>query len=950
VTNDKKQPGLPVVEVDQAFPLLTTDGTSRSTGGTAPALDQGPAISAAIRDVLGWRPRAQDPKAFKAALTASFELSMFEDHVVARYTPRGVAVQADLGSVTGGQASLYLRAKAAHEQITRMLDSLKPLRTDADPEDCEAYRSLVRDSVRRIVMELGREGGPRVALVDSAFATLTGSNPAASAGPVQPGGGQPGGQIGTLFNPAGSVGSRGPVPLAPAAFDPDTVPGQLGALRDRFGLDDDHVNTIDEEKQRTSFWTLVELITDLQRSWTSRRLQFTFGQGNGFLGTDLVQMSRLLAAAAEQVEEFEGILDSVLVSPAERQTVLLDRTTGLTLDDLLQWMHVFFTEDGPNIIRDTGRDGLVSSFTPTVVDILLTLRNALVRRLVPCCGPSCAGGCLCGSRGSVICIPLGCCTKLPPGMYSGRVKIAVSTLCGLVERLADRAIRIGRFAGVVLLDLTITPFRNGGPFVRVEVRGLHLRPTYVPAFVTGPNPQSLDSFVLPLQGSASADEDSLTGVFDENALPAVLQGLVNPGDSVVVAASEVPLGIVDGELGRVVQGPSVTTWPKLRLAHDVNVDGAPNNWGSIDPNQRFVPQSPPDPLPPQVADDILQDCTDDCTGCDCVCHALKTVHSGLTRLQRIAREPKVGDALDAAINEVGQNLNNPDLTPAKRLLAVLGSEGIRELLKTILAVDCPPEEGEQDQQAPEEEQAPEEGRAAFQTDAPPAFIAELLEADGYRPASGVYDGIEVSVPDIGDFSDVPVIDIHVSPYDVVAVDDPLITLESDKGTMEVPATATGRVGEIKVNIGDSVSAGHAILDIYTYGPPAGGPTAAPTPSPVGGDSEASYVTPLVRKLAKEHAVDLASLHGTGVGGRIRAQDVLAAAEAAKQTAAAEKEAAAAPQKPAAGEESRLDPTSTSKTTAAKTTAAKKAPAKKAPAKKAPAKNAVAAKAPDRKDK
>ena len=132
---------------------------------------------AAIRDVLGWRPRVQDPKAFTAALSASFELSTFEDHVIARYVPRGVAVQADLGGVTGGQASLYLRAKAAHEQITRMLDSLQPLRTDADPQDCEAYRGLVRDSVRRIVMELGREGGPRVPLVDSAFSVLTGYQP-----------------------------------------------------------------------------------------------------------------------------------------------------------------------------------------------------------------------------------------------------------------------------------------------------------------------------------------------------------------------------------------------------------------------------------------------------------------------------------------------------------------------------------------------------------------------------------------------------------------------------------------------------------------------------------------------------------------------------------------------------------------------------------------------------
>jgi pyruvate dehydrogenase E2 component (dihydrolipoamide acetyltransferase) len=78
--------------------------------------------------------------------------------------------------------------------------------------------------------------------------------------------------------------------------------------------------------------------------------------------------------------------------------------------------------------------------------------------------------------------------------------------------------------------------------------------------------------------------------------------------------------------------------------------------------------------------------------------------------------------------------------------------------------------------------------------------------------------------------------------------------------------------------------------------PATPATAAPTP--VAGDSDTTYVTPLVRKLAKEHGVELASLNGTGVGGRIRKQDVLAAAEAAKQEAEAAKQAAAAPKAPA----------------------------------------------------
>jgi dihydrolipoamide dehydrogenase len=107
------------------------------------------------------------------------------------------------------------------------------------------------------------------------------------------------------------------------------------------------------------------------------------------------------------------------------------------------------------------------------------------------------------------------------------------------------------------------------------------------------------------------------------------------------------------------------------------------------------------------------------------------------------------------------------------------------------------------------------------------------EKTGYGSASGVYDKIEVSVPDIGDFSDVPVIEVLVSVGDIVAVDDPLITLESDKATMDVPAPAAGTVDAVKVNVGDTVSAGHPILDLRTGEAPAvGEPAAAPAPAPV----------------------------------------------------------------------------------------------------------------------
>ena len=67
--------------------------------------------------------------------------------------------------------------------------------------------------------------------------------------------------------------------------------------------------------------------------------------------------------------------------------------------------------------------------------------------------------------------------------------------------------------------------------------------------------------------------------------------------------------------------------------------------------------------------------------------------------------------------------------------------------------------------------------------------------------------IEVKVPDIGDFKDVPIIEVHVRPGATVKAEDPLITLESDKATMDVPAPQAGTVAEVKVAVGDRVAEG-----------------------------------------------------------------------------------------------------------------------------------------------
>src|SRR3954453_2043118 len=76
---------------------------------------------------------------------------------------------------------------------------------------------------------------------------------------------------------------------------------------------------------------------------------------------------------------------------------------------------------------------------------------------------------------------------------------------------------------------------------------------------------------------------------------------------------------------------------------------------------------------------------------------------------------------------------------------------------------------------------------------------------------------DVRVPDIGDFADVPIIEIFVGPGDTVAPEDPLVTLESDKATMDVPSPQEGVVQELKVNVGDTVSEGSVLLTLVPAG-------------------------------------------------------------------------------------------------------------------------------------
>src|SRR5437762_2595609 len=159
--------------------------------------------------------------------------------------------------------------------------------------------------------------------------------------------------------------------------------------------------------------------------------------------------------------------------------------------------------------------------------------------------------------------------------------------------------------------------------------------------------------------------------------------------------------------------------------------------------------------------------------------------------------------------------------------------------------------------------------------------------------------MEVKVPDIGDFKDVPVIEVMVKPSDTVKAEDALVTLESDKATMDVPAPLSGKVQEIRIKVGDKVSEGTLIMTLVTDSaaaapaatpaPPAAMPSPpVPLPSGARGDASApagappgidevafalAYAGPGVRKLARERGVDLGKVKGSGNKGRILKEDI-----------------------------------------------------------------------------
>ena len=205
-----------------------------------------------------------------------------------------------------------------------------------------------------------------------------------------------------------------------------------------------------------------------------------------------------------------------------------------------------------------------------------------------------------------------------------------------------------------------------------------------------------------------------------------------------------------------------------------------------------------------------------------------------------------------------------------------------------------------------------------------SVILSLRQAQGAQPVLSAVEGIpqhdtasdagrgrgaehvvELKVPDIGDFKDVPVIEVLVKPGDTIAKDASIVVLESEKASMEVPASVAGSIAEVRVKVGDKVAQGSVIATVRTSvaAPAVSAPVEAPRQArgasipqhdtasipqhdtasipqhdkreaqPTAASNGAVHASPSIRRFARELGVDLHDVHASGPNGRVTREDV-----------------------------------------------------------------------------
>lgn len=286
-------------------------------------------VDSAIVEVLGRN--ANDPKVILTSLKQSFAPQEIQGRITYIWTPRTYAVQTETGgALSGAQASLYYRAKAALDSILPLLNGLIPLDPAADLQNMEAMRSIVRTELSELVHEIGLEGGPRIWRVDNLFVVLLGEK--------------------------SEVREKCEKNIS-----------QLQNLAQIFGFKRNKINNVEEEQNYTNYLTILDYVISLRYSW-DRYKDDT--KSEKYLGTQLVKLSQALSAVADSVNEAYRIMDAVFLGFAERQSVIIDfdeqlpekgeypiRDKGivLSLEELLSWAKEFATFEGQALAKGGGK-------------------------------------------------------------------------------------------------------------------------------------------------------------------------------------------------------------------------------------------------------------------------------------------------------------------------------------------------------------------------------------------------------------------------------------------------------------------------------------------------------------------------------------------------------------------------------------------------------------------
>jgi hypothetical protein len=321
------------------FAPVSAEQGSTTPGTIAPSQLQ-QSVTQALQGVLGRSFKQGDYRSFKTALEISFEYQEVSGRATYKWRPRAYPSQGATdfgGGISGAQYSLVSFATGMYEKTIPLIDQLRSLNSDADPEEVEAAKAIFRSVWTEFIGELSREGGPR----------------APRANDLSTG----------IFNKQSNTSAVGHIVRLGRLLGMIKVKDDKAVLTDgRINFTRQNVVTTEEEGSLTNFISVSDYFFAVDRSWDNYRNNF-FQQD---LGTGLLSLERQLAVLEESINEVYVAMDSVFVDQAQRLAILIDfqEFKDVSVEDFLSWIASFASTEAPGLIREGGKWG-VEAILPT---------------------------------------------------------------------------------------------------------------------------------------------------------------------------------------------------------------------------------------------------------------------------------------------------------------------------------------------------------------------------------------------------------------------------------------------------------------------------------------------------------------------------------------------------------------------------------------------------------